>query len=862
MDDIVVFGVMVLIVLLGGWLLGVIAFFKVQSARSEIALLRRSLQARAEATEAPVPAQPATASVPFVAPRVAEPPPTIAPEPVAEPVAASDPIARAPRPDIEALLTARWGVWLGAAALVLAGVFLIRYAVDQGMLGPTPRCILAALLGFALIAAAEWLRQREMLRPGLSDQAAPGLAAGGVAVLFGAAYGAGVLYALVPPLVGFVLLAAASLIGLAISLRHGQLVAAVGILGAFITPALVITDNASLAGLFIYLLFVTACALGVVRYTAWVWLGWATTIAGAVWVLLATFGGHDPELWAAALFVPAAAALNLVLLPTEALDDPIGKRLAWVPCAALGATGLLLASLDQGWADRFGVLLFVPLTMWRAAREDRLRLLPYLAALLFLLLLAGWSVEIHDWPDITVPPDRWTPAVVQELLAIAAFIAGCFAAAGVWFERTAVHPLPWSSLTASVPVLALTICYGRVAEFHPQLGWAVFALLLAALLTALTAAALREGAPDRAGVHASGVVAALALGLAMLLRDHWLTMAASLFLPALAWVAAQVTLPALRQVALAVAVVVLARLLLNSYVLQYDFGGAPIANGLIAAYAVPAAAFALAAAMFRRQADDIAVGVLEAGSAALATVFVALEIRHGLGGPDGLASTGYGFREAALDVASLGVLTVVTMQIALRLNRPVLHWAWRVQGAAALAGGILLIIASPLSTGEPVGRIAFLDWLLPAYLVPALLAVVACRSAATAQPPALRSVLGGYALIAGFAWLSMEVRHLFNGEQIGLDVAPIEDAELWAWSGAWLAYGVGVMAIGIAAGNKRVRLAALTIVGLTTAKVFLVDMAGLVGLWRVLSFLGLGLVLIGLGAAYRRMVASPPEQQV
>ena len=33
---------------------------------------------------------------------------------------------------------------------------------------------------------------------------------------------------------------------------------------------------------------------------------------------------------------------------------------------------------------------------------------------------------------------------------------------------------------------------------------------------------------------------------------------------------------------------------------------------------------------------------------------------------------------------------------------------------------------------------------------------------------------------------------------------------------------------------------------------FLVDMSGLEGLWRVLSFLGLGLSLIGLGAVYRR----------
>ena len=54
-------------------------------------------------------------------------------------------------------------------------------------------------------------------------------------------------------------------------------------------------------------------------------------------------------------------------------------------------------------------------------------------------------------------------------------------------------------------------------------------------------------------------------------------LAVSLFLPALAWVAAQVDLPALRRVALAVAAVVLVRLLLNGYVL--DYGVRPLAGG-------------------------------------------------------------------------------------------------------------------------------------------------------------------------------------------------------------------------------------------------------------------------------------------
>lgn len=90
---------------------------------------------------------------------------------------------------------------------------------------------------------------------------------------------------------------------------------------------------------------------------------------------------------------------------------------------------------------------------------------------------------------------------------------------------------------------------------------------------------------------------------------------------------------------------------------------------------------------------------------------------------------------------------------------------------------------------------------------------------------------------------------------MGFDTVPVEDAELWAWSGAWLAYGAVVMAVGIGRREQKLRLAALAVIGLVVAKVFLVDMGDLVGLWRVLSFLGLGLSLIALGAVYRRFVA-------
>ncbi len=49
----------------------------------------------------------------------------------------------------------------------------------------------------------------------------------------------------------------------------------------------------------------------------------------------------------------------------------------------------------------------------------------------------------------------------------------------------------------------------------------------------------------------------------------------------------------------------------------------------------------------------------------------------------------------------------------------------------------------------------------------------------------------------------------------------------------------------------RCKLTHYRLVALVAAKIFLLDLGGL---WRVLSFLGLGLSLIGLGAFYRRFV--------
>ena len=67
--------------------------------------------------------------------------------------------------------------------------------------------------------------------------------------------------------------------------------------------------------------------------------------------------------------------------------------------------------------------------------------------------------------------------------------------------------------------------------------------------------------------------------------------------------------------------------------------------------------------------------------------------------------------------------------------------------------------------------------------------------------------------------------------------------------------------VGIYLSSQPVRLASAAVVLLTVAKVFLWDMSGLTGVWRALSVIGRGLVLVGIGRAYQKLLfpPRPPE---
>lgn len=79
-------------------------------------------------------------------------------------------------------------------------------------------------------------------------------------------------------------------------------------------------------------------------------------------------------------------------------------------------------------------------------------------------------------------------------------------------------------------------------------------------------------------------------------------------------------------------------------------------------------------------------------------------------------------------------------------------------------------------------------------------------------------------------------------------------------SGAWLAVAIGLLFAGMRLPDKALRLTGLIALTVTTLKVFLIDAAELDGVLRILSFLGLGIALIGIGKLYSKVLSRAPDQ--
>lgn len=625
------------------------------------------------------------------------------------------------------------------------------------------------------------------------------------------------------------------------------------------------------------------------------WGSGATLIVSVLLLLFLSFGPITPTaLWALALLL---AILNAALFVESAaghlpLISQAGSVLSWIvlmvwwPRAA-GTVGVL-----PSLAVAVGLsLITLGGHAWAAGVTRGAASAPRFSGGLYLGLVGHLFLALFaSNPAWSLPPWPLFAALATVTLATTAaslwsrvpalHVAGSIAAALVivmWTPAGASQAWGTTIIVAAAAASAYAFAW---LPFAPRLGGerlvsaGLCAVLFIGELSLLGAMTSRTPPPHLLLIAAHAVNVAAILALAARQRFAYVGVAAvvPVWLAALQWQVrpdAALTWPFL--------LIFIATM--YAIFVAYPFVLAGRARGdrnpYFVAVAGSAAAFFSARAAFSLGGLDGVVGIVPVVEGIVLAALLRLLLRLE---PEGQRDLG------RLALVAGAALAFVTVAIPLQLEHQWITIGWALEGAALawafrriphrgllywaiglLAAVFVRLAANPeIFLYEPRGSMRILNWYLYTYLLCAAALIAAGWWLSKAEDRLFGTVRASHLLPGGgaillFLLLNIEIADFYATGPTITFLLGASVAQDLTYTIGWLVFGLALLTTGIALGNKPARIAAVSLIAVTTFKCFLYDLGSLEGLPRIASFVGLAISLALVSLALQRFVLSKPR---
>lgn len=851
--------------------------------RGEVAYLRRRvsdledslpLRAVAEPAPEPIPPQPVapfkvaakatsrrTASViqrEVTLPSIPKAPEIVwdAPAPEAPKPKFKNPLAGA---SFEDLVGGKLPIWIGGIALVFAGFFLVRYTIEAGLLGPGARSILATLFAITLIALSQFGGRLPKIGESFTadPRVAQSLAGAGVATLYGTLYMASEIYGLIGIATAFVLVIVVTAIAFVLALRHGPPTALMGLAGGFAAPWVAGMGASSLPTLLLYLAVFIAALFGLAVWRRWLWLLVLASGGGAIWSFAMLLTAEN-DLAYLGLFVLISGAAAVFALDRFGQTDSKWKDAAsYAPMAlALVQLAMLLPQMDfsiVAWAF-FGALSVLAIAM--AWREARMALVMLAALFLAASPLAGaWAERGADAATITAS------------LAIILLFAG---AGHFALLRDRQPALPWAIAALGAPVLVwFTATFSNPLNVSDTV-WGASALAIAAVSAALALHQYRQS--KAATLQRLSVAAAVLMALmasAYLIAEEWVAVYCAVVAMGVAAWALVTGDHVIRRITIAPLAIAMGWAVVSSYKIIGAFVSSlwgesntyamlPEIGDTFRTTLIPAVmALVMLWTKWFSVGDKTRMAIWAFGAAGV-TAFIWLIAKQ----PAAIQSPSdfirLGFAERAIFTQILFALSWLAFsQAPKRPNWPAL----RTIGWALVAVAVFrvvwfdLILLNPVLRAQMVGPIPIANLATGHMVLVAIwMWLIGNLTADAKQQLTLRLLSLGSMILT----VLVSVRQALQGSL--LSGGSISTSENYLYSAGLLLLALAWLVRGMMAGSRLLRMAGLALLTAVTLKVFLIDAAALTGVLRIVSFLGLGIALIGIGWAYGRVMGTAKAQ--
>jgi uncharacterized membrane protein len=745
-------------------------------------------------------------------------------------------------------------VKVGVIILFFGIAFLVKYAAEHALLPIELRLLAATLAGIALLVIGWRLRSK---RPAYSQA----LQGGGVGILYLTTFAALRLYALIPSALAFLVLVAVAALSASMAvLQNSRSLAILGASGGFLAPILTSTGSGSHVALFSYYALLNFGIAGIAWFRSWRLLnliGFIFTFAisctwGWRYYRPEYFSTTEPFLIIFFLLYTFIAVLFALRQEPNLKGLLDGTLVFGTPIIAFSLQALLVKGYPFGLAwSALGLGLFYLPLAWllflkrpafmRTLSEAFLALGVLFGTLTIPLALdsrwtsAAWALEGAALIWVGLKQDRRLPRLTGILLQIAAGIA--FMDDGRNFSGTT--PI-LNGFFLGVTVLAgsgfvAAYCYNRYrtarSAIEPLLGH----LLLAWGILWWLSGGITE--IDRFGTDSYRMGSVLLFLTLTMTTCSYLTK--RLAWPALAW-------PALA---------LLPTLYLCTLALIAD-NGHPFAQGCWALWPLALAAYYL---ILSRNEDKnpYVLRLLHAATywliTALCTVELAWQADNWITGATTWPLAAVGF------VPALSLLLLFTA--GRRLSWPIGRYRDTYYTLGAIPVAIVSLVwiwAANLSASGNAAPLPYLPLLNPLDLTVLFVAIAlgtGLTQGRTCLPgllckPSLTSPVGIVAASTLFLWLNgILIRTVHHWGGVPFSPAPLFHSLLIqsALSIFWSILALCIMVYATSSSQRVVWQTGACLLGLVVCKLFLIDLSGTGTVARIVSFVGVGILLLIIG---------------
>jgi uncharacterized membrane protein len=743
---------------------------------------------------------------------------------------------------------------IGVVVLFFGLAFLLRFAADQGLL-PIEFRLIGVTAGAIVLLGAGWRLRRSHQDWAMAAQG------GAVGILYLTIFVAFRLYALVPALLTFALMLAVVVLSGALAVLQNQSVLAVlGASGGFLAPILASTGEGSHVTLFSYYLVLNAGVVGLAWFRAWRvlnWLGFVFTFGiglfwGSEYYQPAFFRSTEPFLIVFFLFYVAVSVLFARRQPPALRGYVDGSLVFGLPAVAFTMQSVLVADIPFGRAYSAVAVsgLYVSLArgLWRREAEQRPLAEAFLAlGVVFLTLAiplafdghaaaAGWALEGAALVWIGFRQHRILARTVGSLLLEAAGLAFVLMADATVGAIPVVNSRFLGCAAIAVGSVTAAYHYFKASavrrSWETPVEWVLLAWGLMWWAGAVVQELYRFSLSNRA--LAEVVLAALVL-------------CASATSVVLAVLARRLRWPALRH-ATAPLLPLIAVLLLAYYLDMWELG--PWANFGWLAWPASLATSYLLLWWFESNWMPRVVQVWHVGTTWL-LIFLATwasAVAVGLVLPEAPVwqSAVWAMAPAA---ATLGLLWYGN-----RLTWPVGRFPWLYTTVVPLAplSGVLLSAMWALTQSGEAAPLPYVPIVNPLEVAQSFGLLTALMWWTRFRPSAVLDARTGHGVLGFIAFLAMNaivgrIVHFYLGVPFELDALAGSFTFQAGVSVLWAVTATSLMGLARRRFERSLWFAGAALLGALVGKLFLVDLRGVGGIARIVSFLVTGLLVLAIG---------------